>query len=101
MYSRAASSVFWPNMRQDIVNLRAACPSFACISHSNPAHRPVILSNPVMYFFKKKDDSYHVIEVLRDYAAIWGIPDLLTSDGASVFVSQEMQVLLTRVRKLE
>ena len=44
----------------------------------------------------KKDDSKHIISVLRIYFAQWGIPVELTTDGASVYVSEDMEEFLSR-----
>ena len=125
MYSRASSSVFWPNLRQDIIQTRGACKECTYNAPSNPApppsepHHPdypfasvcadFFTVNSVNYlsivdrytgwlsiYHLKKDDSAHVIEVLREYSARWGIPDTLTTDGASVFVSHTMNDFLTR-----
>lgn len=43
-----------------------------------------------------KDDSKHIICVLRNYFSRWGIPVNITTDGASVYVSQEMEDFLSR-----
>ena len=47
-------------------------------------------------FILAKDDSKHVITVLRNYFSCWGIPVELTTDGAPVYVSQEMEQFLAR-----
>ena len=47
-------------------------------------------------FTLSKDDSKHVITVLRNYFSCWGIAVNLTTDGASVYVSQEMEDFLAR-----
>ena len=47
-------------------------------------------------FTLAKDDSKHIISVLRNYFARWGIPVELTTDGASVYISQEMEQFLSR-----
>ena len=125
MYARASSSVFWPNLRQDIVQLRSACQPCTYISPSNPALPPSEPEHPdfpfssvcadffttdkgnyltivdrysgwLSIFSLKRDDSENVIHVLREYCARWGIPEVLTTDGASVFTSIQMKSFLSR-----
>ena len=125
MYARAAASIFWPGMREDIAQFRAACQHCTYVAPSNPAPPPCEPEQPsfpfssicadffstdsgtylsivdrysgwLSIFCLKRDDSAHVIEVLREYTARWGIPDILTSDGASVFTSQLMKDFLRR-----
>ena len=39
----------------------------------------------------QRDDSANVIDVLGEYTARWSIPEVFSSDGASVFTSQLME----------
>ena len=47
-------------------------------------------SNWLSIFRLAKDDSTHVMNVLRKYFARWGIAKNITSDGAPVFTSMTM-----------
>lgn len=53
-------------------------------------------SNWLSVFKLAKDDSYHIIEVLRQYFARWGIAKEITSDGAAVFTSAAIQDFFER-----
>ena len=125
MYARASSSVWWPNIREDLVALRASCKSCIKNAPSNPAAPPQPITHPAYPFHSvaadffhagghnylaivcrysnwlslfrlQKDDSQHVIAILREYFTRWGIPVIFTSDGASVFTSLEMRTFLER-----
>ena len=125
MFARASNSVYWPNMRTDLVRHRAECISCTKNAPSNPASPPLPYQHPAYPFHSicsdfftvnsvsyiaivdrysgwlslfslQKDDSKHIISVLRNYFARWGIPVELTTDGASVYVSQEMEQFLSR-----
>ena len=120
MFERASSSMYWPNFRSDIINHRAACTTCTRYAPSNPAMPPtepeyptypfqsicidffhvspynyVALvdrySNWLSVFQLQKDDSDHLIKILRDYLSIFGIPTTVTTDGASVFTSKLME----------
>ena len=125
MQARATDSVYWPNLKQDLVRTRAECRSCQHNAPSNPSAppEPVIhplypfhsicsdffsiggmhylaivdrYSNWLSIFTLPKDDSKHLIQVLRQYFTRWGIPVVLTTDGASVYTSQEMKTFLAR-----
>ena len=124
MLAKAAQSLFWPSLRQDLIDLRAHCRDCTYAAPSNPAEPPqppiqpdFPFSHICMDFFQvdatylamadrysnwlsvfklAKDDSYHVIEVLRQYFARWGIAKEVTSDGAAVFNSALMQDFFAR-----
>ena len=125
MYARASTSIWWPNMREDLIRLRAACSTCTKNAPSNPSAPPHEITPPAYPFHSvaadffhvqnssylaiicrysgwlslfrlKKDDSQHVMSILREYFSRWGIPVNLTTDGASVFVSREMEMFLTR-----
>jgi hypothetical protein len=124
MLARAGQSLFWPNLRQDVLDVRAHCKECLYTAPSNPAqppHAPVEPSFPFSHicidFFQveatylaiadrysnwlsifrlAKDDSYHIIETLRSYFARWGVAEEITSDGASVLTSAAMKDFLSR-----
>ena len=125
MYSRATSCMYWPNMRDDIVKTRANCSLCNTIAPSNPAppphpmHHPaypfsdvcadfceysgksylVIVdrySNWISIFQLKTDTSANIIKILRNYSMCWGVPQSFSSDGASNFVSTELEHWLKR-----
>ena len=120
MFERAASSLYWPYFRADMINFRSACTTCTRYAPSNPAMPPTEPEHPtypfqsicldffhispnnylavvdrysnwLSVFQLPKDDSAHVIQVLREYLSIFGIPTTLTSDGAKVFTSKEME----------
>ena len=103
-----------------MINHRAACPTCTQYAPSNPAMPPTEPEHPTYPFqsictdfftiapnnylavvdrysnwlsvFKlAKDNSTEVINVLRDYISTFGIASTLTSDGASVFTSKEVE----------
>ena len=125
MFARASNSIYWPNMRTDLVRHRAECKSCVINAPSNPASPPLPYTHPsypfqaicsdffnvngvnylaicdrysgwLSVFSLAKDDSKHVISVLRSYFARWGIPTNFTTDAASVYVSREMESFLAR-----
>ena len=125
MLSRAAQSVFWPGMKADLTAHREQCKGCIMRAPSNPAPPPTEPTQPDFPFshvvadfftidagtflamadrysnwlsiFKlKKDDSYHIIEVLRQYFSRWGVAVNITTDGASVFTSTEVKDFLER-----
>ena len=125
MMSRAAQSVFWPGMKQDIISTRAHCTSCTRNAPSNPNQPPEPPTQPdfpfshvCMDFFAvngltylalcdrytgwlsilclKRDDSAHVISALREYFSCWGVAKHITSDGASVFTSAACKDFLHR-----
>ena len=125
MYARASTSVCWPNMRDDFTRLRTACSTCTKNASSNPSAPPEEVTPPAYPFHSiaadffqvqnssylavicrysgwlslfrlKKDDSQHVMSIFREYFSRWGIPVNLTTDGSSVFVSQDMEMFLTK-----
>ena len=125
MFSRASQSLFWPNMRQEIMATRSLCTPCTKSAPSNPnlpPEQPVQpdfpFSHCCMDFFAvegktylalvdrytgwlsilclAKDDSNHVIAALREYFARWGVAKLLTSVGASVFTSVQYKDFFSR-----
>ena len=125
MHARAANSLYWPNMKADLTRQRAECKKCVENAPSNPSSPPEPYIQPLYPFHSicsdfftvsgdnymavvdrysgwlslfslAKDDSKHIIKVLREYFTRWGIPVNLTTDGASVYVSQEMEEFLLR-----
>ena len=125
MFERAASCLYWPGYRQDINNHRATCHSCDEHAPSNPAQPPIYPPIPLYPFHSvcadfltvkgrnylgivdrysqwlsvfqlKSDTTYHIIETLRMYWSCFGVSEHLTTDGASVFISEEMNVFLHR-----
>ena len=125
MFARASSSVYWPGMRADLTRTRAECADCIKNAPSNPSSPPEPYIHPLYPFHSitsdffsangvhyltivdrysgwlsiftlAKDDSKHLITVLRNYFAQWGIPVNLTTDGATVYTSAELKEFLTR-----
>ena len=119
MFARASSTLYWPGYRADITRHRAACRTCDKVAPSNPAEPPIFPDQPAYPFHSicadfftvnsrnylaisdrysnwlsvlqlPKDDSAHVIKTLRDYSTIFGIPAILSTDGASIFTSKAM-----------
>ena len=121
---RTKATLFWPKLRQDVIDIRAHCQDCMYMSPSNPAPPPTAPADPdfpfshlCMDFFQveatylatadhhtnwlsvfrlAKDDSAHIIAVLRQYFIRWGAAKEITSDGASVFCSEAMESFLRR-----
>jgi hypothetical protein len=125
MYGRACQAVFWPNLKQDIIDTRLGCRACTLVAPSNPAMPPSEPTQPDYPFshccadfftYKNgtylgmvdrysgwlslyklpKDDSANVTAVLRKYFACWGAPKELSTDGATVFTSVECKDFLDR-----
>ena len=125
MFARVSSTLYWPGYRADITRHRASCRSCDKAAPSNPAEPPVLPDQPAYPFhsitgdfftvnsrnylalcdrysnwlsiFKlAKDDSANIIKTLRDYSTTFGIPAILSTDGASVFTSKEMEEFCKR-----
>ena len=123
MTARANTCVFWPGMSSDITRTWAECLSCTTNAPSNPSAPPQPMEHPhfpfssvctdffqvngtnylavvdrysgwLSIFRLAKDDSSHVNAMFRDYFATFGVPCILTSDGATVFTSQQLQGLL-------
>ena len=120
MFERACTSLYWPHLRADMINFRAACTTCTRYAPSNLAMLPtepeqstypfqsvcadffhmsphnylVIVdrySNWLSIYQLPKDDSAEVVKIFRNYIATVGIPCTLTTDGASVFTSKLME----------
>ena len=125
MFERAASALYWPNFRADIINYKASCSTCARYQPSNPSMPPVHPETPVYPFQSicadffslqsrsflvivdrfsnwlsvaqlDKDTSEELIRTLREYFSIFGIPLTFTSDGAKVFTSKAMEEFFDR-----
>ena len=125
MFERAASTLYWPNFRADIINFKASCSTCARYQPSNPSMPPILPETPVYpfqsicadFFSLKshsflvivdrfsnwlsvlqlaKDTSEELIRILREYFSIFGIPLTFTSDGAKVFTSRAMEEFFDR-----
>ena len=125
MYSRAISCLFWPNLRDDIEKIRAACSSCNLNAPSNPTPPPHPLQHPaypfsdicadffehssksylvvvdrysnwLSLFQLTRDTSENIIKVLRDYFTTWGVAQSISTDGDKVFTSKEIRTWLKR-----
>ena len=125
MYARATSCVYWPNMRDDIVKMRAGCAFCNTIAPSNPSPPPHPIINPAFpfsdicadffeyssktylaivdrysnwlsIFHLTNDTSANIIKIIRNYCICWGVPQSLSTDGASNFTSREIEMWLRR-----
>ena len=125
MYARATSCMYWPNMRDDIVRMRASCSFCNTIAPSNPSPPPHPVINPaypfsdvcadffeyslrsylvivdrysnwISIFHLSSDTSSNIIMILRDYCICWGVPQSISTDGASNFTSNEIEEWLRR-----
>ena len=121
MFERALSTMYWPGYKADLTRHRAACRVCDQIAPSNPAQPPTFPEQPLYPFhsvcadfftihsrnylafcdrysewlsvFKlAQDDSANIIKVLRDYCCTFGIPAILSTDGASVFTSDQLRI---------
>ena len=116
MCQRLSSSLYWPDYRQDLTRSKLNCSTCMQIAPSNPAMPPRPPVSPlypfqsiVCDFFTvagqtyaaladrysnwltvlklKRDTSAELINTLRDYFATYGVAELLSTDGASIFTS--------------
>ena len=121
MLKRAMQSVFWPNYTQDIKEYQSRCGSCRYNSPSNPPEidksEPDLppypfhtlcadffsyegktyltlvdkYSNWISIMKPNRDDSASLVKLLRQFFMIYGVCEVLASDGAKVFVSKEME----------
>ena len=122
MNSRAACSVFWPGITQDIIELRRKCSSCNKMAPSQPScppYPPTLPDYPFQricadYFHckghqylvivdrysnwviieKSEEGSNGLLKTLRKIFATYGIPDELSSDGGPEFSSSSTQIFL-------
>ena len=115
---RMSSSLYWPDYKDDLTRSKLACPTCRATAPSNPALPPSPPVAPlypfqsmVCDFFTlegrtfaaiadrysnwlsilqlKRDTSQELISSLRSYFSTFGIPELFSSDGASIFISAD------------
>ena len=125
MCQRMASSLYWPDYKQDLTRSKLSCSTCRSTAPSNPALPPSPPSAPkypfqsiVCDFFTlsgktyaavadrysnwlsilqlKRDTSQELIDNMRNYFATFGIAELLSSDGASIFTSKLFSEFCTR-----
>ena len=125
MCQRLSASLYWPNYRQDIIHAKLSCPTCVKIAPSNPAMPPRPPAAPeypfqsvVCDFFVvaghsyaaladrysnwlsvlklNKDTSADLIMALRGYFATFGVPEIFSSDGASIFTSSTFKDFCSR-----
>ena len=125
MFERAATCLYWPHFRSDLINHRAACKQCSRYAPSNPAMPPILPEDPAYPFESvcadffnlnsrnylvlvdrfsnwitvcklAEDKSENVIRVLREYISLYGIPSIFTSDGARVFTSKVFEDFCSR-----
>ena len=126
MIKRAIQSVFWPNYTQDIKEYQSRCTSCRYNAPSNPPDvnrsEPDLppypfhtlcadffsyggktyltlvdkYSNWISIMKPDRDDSASVIKMLRQFFMIYGVCEVLATDGAKVFTSAEMSAFCLR-----
>ena len=125
MGNRAREVMCWPQMGKAITRLRENCEVCRNIAPSQPAMPPTQLETPeypfqyvatdyfqegsshyfifvcrysnwLTVFQAKKGDSKELITQLRAYMATFGVMDELSSDGATVYTSEEVKKFLRR-----
>lgn len=113
-----------PKLKADVISTRANCHACTLVAPSNPALMPDEPVQPeypfasiCMDFFTvdatylamadrfsgwlsifklQKDDSAHVIDILRNYFSWYGVALDITSDGASIFTSSACREFFER-----
>ena len=126
MFAKASATMYWPNYREEINKFQAACKTCRKIAPSNPSLPPSSLpelptypfesiaadffsfqgrnylaiadrySNWISVIILAKDDATHLIQALREYSTYFGIPRILSSDGAAIFTATEMEEFCRR-----
>ena len=122
MCSRAADSIFWPNITVDIQRVREECQHCHRIAKSNPMQPPTDITPPEYPFqqlccdyftfnnhdyvvivdrcsnwpmvFRSENGADGLIKRLREVFVTFGIPEELTSDGGPQFTSGKTQQFL-------
>ena len=116
MCQRLSSSLYWPNYREDLTRAKISCGTCRQIAPSNPAMppRPPVApqypfqsvvcdffvvagqsyaaladrySNWLSVLKLKQDTSAELVTTLRGYFSTFGIPEVFSSDGATIFTS--------------
>ena len=60
MFERAATSLYWPNLRADMINYKAACATCTRYAPSNPAMPPTEPEHPTYPFQSICADFFHL-----------------------------------------
>ena len=119
MLKRALQSVYWPSYTRDVKEYHARCESCKYNAPSNPSDKDrsspdlppypfhtlcadffsyagktylIIVdkySNWISIMKPTRDDSASVIKLLRQFFMIYGVCEVLSTDGAKVFTSRE------------
>ena len=116
MCLRLSNTLYWPNYKEDFIRSKLSCTTCRASAPSNPAMPPNLPVAPqypfqsiVCDFFTvsgqtyaamadrysnwlsilqlKRDTSQELVTALRNYFSVFGIAELLSSDGASIFTS--------------
>ena len=118
MCDRLASSLYWPDYKADLTKSKLSCTTCRISAPSNPALPPSPPTAP-LYPFQSvvcdfftlsartyvaladrysnwlsvlqlpKDTSKELIKALRSYFSTFGIPEVFSTDGASIFTSSD------------
>ena len=126
MFARASASLYWPNYRVEINRFQAACRTCSKIAPSQPAQPPTAhpeiptypfesvvadffslegknylamadrYSGWLSIFILPRDDAPNLIQAIRDYTAYFGIPRILSSDGAPIFTALQTEEFCKR-----
>ena len=125
MCQRLSTTLYWPNYKEDLMHAKLNCPTCIKIAPSNPAMPPRPPVAPVYPFQSvvcdffttaghtyaaladrysnwlsvlklKQDTSEALIAALKDYFATFGVPEMLSTDGASIFTSHTFKDFCAR-----
>ena len=121
---RSQQSVWWPSISEDLASLRSWCTTCHKIAPSQSPTPPVDTPNPQYPFQMVSSDYFslagktyliivdryshwpvmkkcrtetaqELISALREYFSTYGVPDQLSTDGGSNYMSQQTQKFLT------
>ena len=89
MFERAATSLYWPNLRADMINYRAACTTCTRYAPSNPAMPPTEPEQPTYPFQSVCADFFHMsphnyLVIVDRYSNWLSIYQLPKDDSAEV-----------------
>ena len=125
MCQRLSSSLYWPDYKDDLTKSKLSCTTCMSIAPSNPAMPPNPPAAPeypfqsvVCDFFSisgqtyaaladrysnwlnvlhlKRDTSAELISALRVYLSTFGIAEIFSTDGASIFTSSMFKDFCSR-----
>ena len=125
MCQRMAATLYWPDYKHDLTKAKLSCSTCRSIAPSNPAMPPSPPSVPTYpfqsvvcdFFFVsgktyaaiadrysnwlsivalERDTSQELIKELRLYFSTFGIAEIFSSDGASIFTSAMFKEFCTR-----